>query len=155
LISSYTRAVTDGPERDAPKDPREQGAARAVLRRRRSDLSRAIVDALDEARRTDRSHDCTIEVRGGGLRRMLPAKRLAGWSLGTVQIGTSGAANFALGSDGRLYSNASPSEPSGVDPGGRFATTGPFAARRLSADQDALDELIELLQGQRPPAEPA
>jgi hypothetical protein len=145
--------VTDGPERDSLEDAREQGAARAVLRRRRVDLDRAVRDALEQAKRADRPHDCTIEVRGGGVLRVLPPRRLAGWSLGTV---STSAVNFALGSDGRLYWNGSPSESRGVGTDGTFATTGPFALRRLSGDRHALDELIELLQtGGRSSAGPA
>jgi hypothetical protein len=147
--------VTDGPERDSLQEARDRGAARAVLRRRRGDLSRAVRGAFEHARRADRPHDCTIEVRRDGLLKVLPARRLAGWSLGTVQVAASGPANFALGSDGRLYWNGQPSGSRGIGTDGRFTTPGVFGPRRLSDDAEVLDGVMRLLEGgEQPPSEP-
>jgi hypothetical protein len=92
-----------------------------------------------------RPHDCTIAF-GGILRFLLPTRRVPGWALGTVQ---DSGLNFALGRGGRLYWNSGPGGSRGVGPDGRFETPGVFGPRRVSDDQDVLDGVMRLLEGQQ------
>jgi hypothetical protein len=158
--------VTDGSgteSRDEARQVREAGVARAVSRRRRDDVDRAVSAAVERATKEARPHDCAIEVRAPGvLRSLLPGRRLPGWSLGTVHTAATGPgsseafANLALGSDGRLYWNAASPEARGVGADGRFATPGVFGPRRLSDDLEFLDGVMRLLDGgEQPPSEPA
>jgi hypothetical protein len=139
--------VTDVP--DEARRAREDGAARAVRRRRRTDVDRAAAETAEGRRATARPPDCTIEVRGNGvLRLLLPTRRVTGWALGTAQ-GT--GVNFALGSDGRLYWNDEPAGSRGLGADGRFEMPGAFGPRRLSDDQDVLDGVMRLLESHEPP----
>jgi hypothetical protein len=144
--------VNDVP--DETRQGREDGAARAVRRRRRVDVDRAASETAAGWRATARRHDCTIEIRGSGLLRfVLPTRRVPGWSLGTVQAA---GVDFALGSDGRLYWNDEPAGSRGLGADGRFETPGAFGPRRLSDDQDVLDGVMALLEAQEtPPPETA
>ncbi|HXH95754.1 MAG TPA: hypothetical protein VNH40_00970 [Gaiellaceae bacterium] len=132
--------MTAGP--DETRQAREEGAARAVRRRRRGDVERLASETADRWNGQARPHDCTIAF-GGILRLPLATRRVPGWALGTVQ---ESRLNFALGRDGRLYWNSGPGGSRGVGPDGRFETPGVFGPRRLSDDQDVLDAVMRLLE---------